>query len=224
MGILNSGLHGPFKGRIGDIVYYVLNDQNVSRKIGVSTKPRTEKQRKNEVLTKVCSAFFCAVKGFIDTGFSIEARAAKDNAYNQAVKYNKKSLLKGDFPNLEFNFEKILLSKGDLKQAENLEVTQIQSGLQFHWKTDPKMAWPDAADQVMLLAYFPETNRTEYEIFGNSRISGTAELEIPPSLQGAYMETYFSFISADRTRVSDSVYAGGFNKPEVEDQTLTIAS
>lgn len=223
MGILSNGLHGPFKGRIGNIVYYELNGKNVSRQIGVSTKARSEKQRGNEFLTKACSAFFCSVRGFIDTGFSIEARAAKDNAYNQAVKYNKKNLLKGDFPNLEFNFEKILLSKGDLKPAENLEVNQIPLGLQFTWKTDQKMAWPDAADQVMVLAYFPDEDQTEYEIFGNSRISGMAELEIPPSLNGAYMETYFAFISADRQQVSDSVYTGSFNKPEVTNDILTVS-
>lgn len=130
----------------------------------------------------------------------------------------------GDYPDLEFNFEQILLSKGDLNHAEDLEVMQIPFGLQFNWKTDPKMAWPDAADQVMLLAYFPKHNRTEYELFGNSRISGTASLEIPPSLHGEYMETYMSFISADRTQVSDSVYTGGFNKREGTDYSLLLRS
>lgn len=221
MGTLSNGLHGPFIGRVGNTVYYMLGTKNVSRQVGVSTKPRSEQQLRNQLLTKACSAFFCEVRDFIDTGFSIEARAAEDNAYNQAVKHNKKSLLKGDFPNLEFNFEQILLSKGDLMPAENLEVHQTPLGLQFTWQTDPKMAWPDAADQVMVLAYFPDENRTEYEIFGNTRITGMAELEIPPSLKGAYMETYFSFISADRKRVSDSVYSGAFNKSEATNHELT---
>jgi hypothetical protein len=223
MGILSGGINGHFRGRKGKTVFYILNGQNVSREIGENNKPPSNKQLKNRLLTKVCSEFFCAVRDFIDTGFSIEARTAKDNAYNQAVKNNKANLLKGDYPDLEFNFEQILLSKGDLSPAENLEVTLIPLGLQFNWQTDPKMAWPDAADQVMILAYFPKPNRAEYELFGNNRISGTAQLEIPPSLQGAYMEVYFSFISADRTRVSNSVYAGCFNKPEEKDQSL-IAS
>lgn len=223
MGILSDGLHGPFKGRIGNIIYYMLNGKNVSRQIGVSSKPRSEAQLKNMLLTKLCSAFFCEVRDFIDTGYSIEARAVNDNAYNQAVKHNKKNLLRGDFPNLEFNYDQILLSKGDLKPAENPEVKQIPLGLQFTWKTDSKMAWPDAADQVMVLAYFPDENRTEYELYGNNRISGTAELEIPPSLQGAYMETYVSFISADRKRISDSVYTGSMNKPEVTNDSLIVS-
>lgn len=221
MGILSNGLHGPFRGRVDNIVYYVLkNGKNVSRRIGKSTKPRSNLQLRNQVLTKVCSELFCEVRDFIDTGFSIEALAAQDNAYNQAIKHNKKNLLTGVFPNLEINYERILLSKGDLKPAENVEVAQIPLGLQFNWQTDPKMTWPDAADQVMVLAYFPEANRAEYELFGNSRISGTAQLEIPPSLQGKYMEIYFSFISADRKQVSNSVYLGRFNKAESRDQSL----
>lgn len=220
MGILSDGLHGPFRGRIGNIIYYMLDDKNVSRKIGVSKKPRTEGQRKNMLLTKLCSAFFCEVKDFINTGYSVEVRLYGDNAYNHATKNNKKTLLRGNFPHLEFNYDQILLSKGDLKPAENPSVDQTAHGLEFTWQTDPKMAWPDAADQVMMLAYFPDENRTAYELFGNTRISGAAVLEIPPSLQGAYMETYISFISADRKRISDSVYLGSLNKPEVVEQSF----
>ena len=82
------------------------------------------------------------------------------------------------------------------------------------------MSWPEVAEQVMMLAYFPDQDRTEYVLFGNDRISGTAELELPPSLQGKYMETYLSFIAADRKQVANSVYTGSFNKPEATDHLL----
>ncbi|WEK18971.1 MAG: DUF6266 family protein [Candidatus Pedobacter colombiensis] len=220
MGIINNGLHGPFKGRIDNTVYYMLKNKNVSRQIGINTKPPSELQLRNRLVTKLSSKFMCALKDFIETGFGIEAKLMDDNAYNQAIKHNKSQIIEGTYPDLKIAYPQVILSKGLLKPAEKWEVTQIPMGLQFTWQTDPKIAWPEAVEQVMMLAYFPDQNRTEYMLFGNERISGSAELELPPSLQGKYMETYLSFIAADRKQVANSVYTGSFNKPEVTDHLL----
>jgi hypothetical protein len=224
MGILTAGLHGPFKGRIGDIVYYVTKTgKNVSQKIGVNNKPPSELQLRNRVSTKLSAKFFCCVKDFIETGFSIEAGLMKDNAYNMAVKNNKSQMIAGVYPNLELDYAQIQLSKGLLKPATGWQVSQTMMGLHFSWETDPKMAWPEAIEQAMLLAYFPVEKRAEYVVFGSQRSSGTAELEIPPSLQGKHMETYLSFVAADRKQVANSVYTGSFNKTQANDHLLLIS-
>lgn len=220
MGILNNGLHGPFVGRIGDIVYYMQKGKNLSRRIGINNNPPSELQLRNRLGTKMSSSFVCALKGFIETGFSIEAELMNDNAYNQAMKHNKSRIIEGTYPALTIAYPQVMVSKGLLKPAEDWKVTQFPAGLQFVWHTDPRMAWPEAAEQAMILAYFPDENRTEYLLFGSARISGTATLELSPSLQGKYMETYLSFISADRKQVADSVYTGSFNKPETTDKLL----
>ncbi|WP_316788689.1 hypothetical protein [Pedobacter frigoris] len=41
MAIANNGPHGSHRGRIGNIVYYMLNGQPVSREIGITDKPPT---------------------------------------------------------------------------------------------------------------------------------------------------------------------------------------
>lgn len=220
MGIIKNGLHGPFIGRVDDIVYYMLGNKNVSRRIGTNNKPASELQLRNRMATKMSTNFVCALKGFIETGFSIEATLMDDNAYNQAMKHNKNRMIEGTYPALKITYSRVMVSKGLLKPAEDWKVTQFPAGLQFTWHTDPRMAWPEAAEQVMILAYFPDENRTEYLLSGTPRISGTAMLELPPSLQGKYMETYLSFIAADRKQVADSVYTGSFNKTETKDNLL----
>jgi hypothetical protein len=223
MGIINNGPHGPFRGRIGNTVYYMLKNKNVSREIGINTKPPTELQLRNRMVTKLCSKFLCAIKGFIETSFRVEADLMDDNAYNRAAKHNKNRIFEGNYPDLKINYSQVVLSKGFLKPAEKWGVTQFPMGLQFTWQTDQKMAWAEATEQAMLLAYFPDLDRTEYVVFGNDRIKGTAVLELPPSLQGKYMETYLSFISADRKQVADSIYTGSFNKPEASNHLLITA-
>ena len=223
MGILLNGPNGPFVGRIGNTVYYMLEGVNVSRQIGKNNNPPSKQQLGNRIGTRLSGKFFCEVRAFIETGFGIEARAINDNAYNRAVKNNKKQMIEGKYPNLAINYSKILLSAGELKPAVAAKVSQTAEGLTFSWEITPKMPWPESTDQAMMLAYFPDENRSEYLLFGSERASGTAELVLPPSLQGKYMETYLSFISSDRKQVANSVYTGSLNKSAVLDQPSAIS-
>lgn len=215
MAITENGPGGHHRGRLGNIVYYVLNGKNLSREIGVSTKPLTEAQLKQNMLTKIRSQFFRDLLVFINTGFSMIARENLDNGFNQAVK-NNPDIIVGTYPNLEIAYDKVLISKGPLKPVQNWEVTETETGLQYNWDVDPQMAWPDATDQIMLLAYFPEQKKVFYTLFGTTRLSGSDFLEIPPSLRSKYMETYMSIISADRKQLSDSIYTGSFNSENPE--------
>jgi hypothetical protein len=167
--------------------------------------------------TKLCSGLLRRLLDFINTGFGVQATQARDNAFNQAVKYNKKNIIKGTYPDLEIAYDQLLVSKGPLKPAQNWSVTPTLVGLQYSWDTDPGMPWPEATDQVMMLAYFPKQEKVFFTLFGNSRLSGLDVLEIPPSLQGEYMETYLSFIAANRKQLADSIYTGSFNagSPEI---------
>lgn len=220
MAIAENGPGGNHRGRLGNVVYYMLNGKNVSRGIGVSTKPFTNAQLETQLKTKIRSELLQDLLDYIKTGFSIEAALAKDNGFNMAVKNNLK-IVSGTFPNLEIVFDQLMLSKGPLKSAQNWKVTSTSAGLEFNWDTDPQMAWPDATDQVMMLAYFPQQRKALYTLFGNTRISGADSLEIPPSLIDKPMETYMSFISADRKQLSDSVYTGSFNREVTELLALT---
>ncbi|WP_316813344.1 DUF6266 family protein [Pedobacter heparinus] len=211
MAITENGPGGNHRGRIGNVVYYMLNGKNVSRGIGRNIKPPTELQLQYRMGTKMSSILLKRLKEFLDIGFGLLAIKAKDNAYNEAVKANKKNIITGTYPNLEFAYDQLLLSKGELKPAQNCIVLPTADGLQYSWDTDPEMAWPEATDQVMMLAYFPEKDKVFTNLFGNSRLSGLDVLEIPPSLQGEYMETYVSFIAANRKQVADSTYTGHFN-------------
>jgi hypothetical protein len=216
MGKAKNGPYGPHSGKIGNSVYYTLNGQQVSRGIGLRTKPPTEAELTSRLATKVCSEFLSSVKEFITAGFSVEAQGTKWNPFNLAVMHNRSKIIKGTYPDLEIDYSKVILSAGKLKPAENWQVTETGAGLRYSWETHPKMPWPESSDQVMMLAYFPAKQKVVYTLFGNSRLSGSDVLEIQPSLQGEYMETYLSFVAADRKQLADSIYTGSFNSGTVQ--------
>ncbi|MDR6785073.1 hypothetical protein ABIE26_003771 [Pedobacter africanus] len=211
MAIAENGPQGNHIGRIGNLTYYMLNGKNVVREIGVSTKPPSEAQLKTRMETKLRSGLLRKLLDFIKTGFSVAAILEADNPFNQAAKSNKQ-IFEGNYPDLKIAYQKLRLSKGNLKPAEDWLVAPVATGLEYSWATHPEMPWPEATDQVMMLAYFPDEEKVFFKLFGNSRLSGSDLLEIPPSMQQKYMETYISFISADRKGLSDSSYTGSFNK------------
>ncbi|WP_449440222.1 DUF6266 family protein [Pedobacter steynii] len=211
MGIANSGLFGGHRGKIGDLVFYELNGKTIVRSIGKSQKPPTENQQRAKTDMKIVSATIKTLRPFIELGFSTMIGKTGMNTHNLAVQYNIKNIIKGTYPNQEIACDKLLVSKGELKPAQNCVVTQTIDVLQFSWETNPQMAWPESTDQVMMLAYFPASKKLAYKLYGNNRLLGNDELEIPESLRGEYMETYVSFIAADRKDVADSIYTGSFN-------------
>jgi hypothetical protein len=220
MAITENGPGGNHRGRLGNVVYYMLNGKNVSREIGVSTKPATPSQLKYRLATKLSSRLLTEMLEFLQTGFSIAALTARDNAFNQAVKCNKSKMFKGSYPDLEIAYDQLEVSIGRLKPAQNCNVVPTAIGLQYSWGTNPEMPWPETTDQVMMLAYFPKQEKVVFTLFGNNRLSGTDLLEIPPSLQSEYMETYVSFIAANRKQLANSTYTGSFNLESPETSSL----
>jgi hypothetical protein len=221
MAIAENGPGGNHRGKLGNIVYYQLNGKNVSRIIGESTKEPTEGQLSVQLTTKLSSKLFKRLHDFIKVGFGVIAREANDNAFNQAVKYNKKGMMKGSYPDLKIAYDSLQISKGPLNLPEIWQIAQVADGLQYTWATDPLMSWPQVTDQVMTLAYFPLKDKVVFNLFGSTRASGSDVLEIVPSLQSEYMETYMSFISADRSQVANSIYTGSFNLDASGNLTLT---
>ncbi|WP_285059620.1 DUF6266 family protein [Pedobacter ginsengisoli] len=211
MGVSRNGPQGEHSGKVGKIVYYMLNGQQVSRTVGYTIKPATASQLSARLMTKTCNEFLSRFKEFINVGFGVEASGTVKNAFNLAVQYNRRTIIKGVYPDFGIDYEKVILSAGTLKPAENWHVTETGQGMQYNWGTDPQMAWPESTDQVMMLAYFPEQQKVIYTLFGSSRLSGSDVLEIPEGLQGKHAETFMSFVSADRKRLANSVYTGSFN-------------
>jgi hypothetical protein len=212
MAIIKHGIFGPVRGKLGNLVYYESNGQDIVRRIGANLHPPSMAQLACRAGIAVMSNFLKKVLEFVNAGFGLEAKAKKSNAYNLAMSCNKKNALKGAYPDIELDYPKVMLSEGSLLPAVSPSAVLSAEGLWFNWATYTDMPWPERTDQVMLMAYFPVLGKAVFLLYGPARIAGTALLEISAPMLGAYMETYISFISADRSQVSNSIYTGSFNQ------------
>lgn len=211
MGISKNGLHGETTGKVGNLVYYNRLGKPIVRTIGQTLKPPTIRQLNCRQQLSVTSAVCSDMLGFINVSYSMRIIGTDKSAYNEAMKYNKKNATVGYYPDVELDFGKLLVSEGLLLQAINPAVVASAEGLVYSWDTDPQLPWPEYTDQVMMLAYFPELRLCKYVLFGAMRQLGTDILPLDIELQGAYMETYISFISANRKEVATSQYTGSIN-------------
>lgn len=71
------------------------------------------------------------------------------------MQYNFHEIVAGAYPDLNIDYTKLLLSKGELKPAQYPIVETVPEGIRFSWDTNPQMPWPESSDQAMMLAYFP---------------------------------------------------------------------
>lgn len=207
MGKLTNGILGPMIGSTGNATAYILNNQNVIRVKTTRNRKFSDKQLENQMRMAVVNNFSRAVLSYLKVGFGIAALGTTKNYHNLATSYNKIHALKGIFPAIELDFTKILVSTGDLLPAQNPAIERINEGLKFSWDV-PAIMSRELSDQVMMLAYGAKSGRAQRMVYGPSRREGAAILLLDDNLKKEPLETYISFVSADRTKVANSNYLG----------------
>jgi len=197
-----------FIGKIGDTVTYILNGVVVRRKIGRTKKPATLSQLAARQTTPLSNDFIKPVKEFINIGFKAEGKSVKRSANSMISSYTRLNAIKGTYPNQEIDFTKVRFSQGNMPLTPQTKVILIEDGLQFSWDKTLIPGQFRADDQVMLVVYFPGQKTAEHTVNGGARSNGIADFPLVRQENPVIIETYISFISADREKVSNTFYTG----------------
>jgi hypothetical protein len=209
MARIKNGILGPVIGSVGVVVGYErLGTPCLRGKGDPQPQTFTEKQKAHQLRVKLANSFINPSKNFINIGFSLSTTGGQ-TAHNVAMAHAIKTGTKGEFPELELDFENLLVSDGELSGALNPIVELIEGNyLKYSWDYDEMLEHENRKDQVMLLAYSPETKRSFYTIGGAKRSLGQEMLEIYARVEQESFETYISFITEDRKQISKSIYTG----------------
>ena len=207
MGKIPNGILGTVIGSTGNVTAYMLNGENVTRVKARKITHFSIKQLANQQGMLVVNEFFRFMGDFLKVGFDLAAKGTTKNYHNIATSYNKKNALKGEYPNIEIDYQKVMLSMGDLLEAQNPLTEIVSGGLKFSWDL-PGANSQAGQDQAMILAYGTISKQVQSILYGSKRIEGEAILQLSSKMQKEPVETYISFISADRQSVSNSIYTG----------------
>lgn len=219
MGRLKSGAYGPLIGKLGNVINYIWRGMNVNRMASHKiTVPPTRPQLASRQMFTMAQKFVAPLRDFVSYSFHPATKGKTKFPQNEASSLFRKHAILGEYPDYWVDYSKVIMSKGDLPAPLNASVTRDGDLLTFTWDVDPNWGYKIKSDQVMMVAYLPDTMNANFLVGGARRTEGTDTLEFHPELrteewrkQDTVVETYLAFISNDRQRVSDSVYTGQIN-------------
>jgi hypothetical protein len=204
MGKLLQGPFGAATGKIGNIVSYVLNGKNVFRRIGKSKHKPSKAQLASRQGFKAVNEFLHPLKGFINLGFMFEKGGTTQNQHNVATSYNMLNALKDDYPNIEIDYSKVIVSKGTLPAAATPTALTTSSNVTISWSYLSDRDFAFRNDRAMVLFFYPGTKSAIYFLSGAERSSGMQNFEIAENETNGKPMIYISFFAEDRLSVSDS--------------------
>lgn len=203
----NNSVLGSFIGTIGPVTGFIRNGRNILRSSTSAVKTqRTPLQLAQRKKISICIGF---AKLFSGTGFlnkSFPAYGHGGTGYNRAVGALMSRALTGAYPDIQLNYQEVLISKGRLPGSQNAKVVKkANNTLQFTFTDNSADGIASPNDTVILVAFSPDLQQVVFTLNGGLRKDKKASLNVTP-LKGHTVETWIGFLSADELDASDSVW------------------
>ena len=210
MATYSDGINGNFKGKVGTVIGSSWKGIPYMKSLyHKRTIPTHEMEQQNRNKFGMAHRWLQPVTEFVRAGYK---------GYSPTVEgflAAKSCLLKNAFvvdgKRMVLDPALVQVSFGDLPLPTNITVTKTAPDeLQITWDAVNKNM-EEAYDQIMMLAYDTENGIANYTITGQFRYLGSDTLFIPHVKPEQTYHIYASFVAADRSRQSASVYLGTIN-------------
>jgi len=200
-----QGINGVFIGKVGTVVGCVWKGTPYMRSTGnPRTGPATEGELKNRSKFSTVHYWLQPLLVYLRAGFA--GYSEKSAGFNAAKSYNLKHAMREG----QIVPEQVKISFGELPLSENISVTCQDAKLQFGWST-AHVKGTSMKDQIMVLAYHPESRTAVFDTQGSFRSMGNQMLDTYGEFRGKTVHVYAAFVAADRSKQSDSFYLGAID-------------
>jgi hypothetical protein len=211
-----SGVLGNFSGKVGNVVGSFWRGIPYMRSLpDYVHNPNTPAQQTQREKFSLTMAFLQKIRPVVDAGFI--SGKTHQTRLNSAASYNIRKAAKGTAPDVEIDFEAVMVSKGTLVPA--LEATAASGNpgeVSFTWADNSGIDNARADDQVLLVLYNASRDRAIYHTEnGPLREDASFVMDVPAAYAGDKAEAYIGFVSADGSIGADSVYLGSLTLAEV---------
>jgi hypothetical protein len=198
-----EGITGAFSGKVGPVVGSSRNGVPYMKSKGnARTSVATGAELANRKKFSAAHTWLKPLLPLLRVGF--KGYSQTSYGFNAAKSY----LLKHAMENGLVIPAEVKISNGDLPPSAALTVTLLESNrLQFNWSPE-YMNGADPKDQLIALAYHPESSTAQYIVHGAFRETGEQILELSRDFIDKTVHVYAAFVAADRDQQSDSIYLG----------------
>lgn len=208
MGKIGRGILGGVSGKVANVVgarwkgidYIRAKPQSVAN-------PRTLLQVNQRTKFALVLRFLQPNLNFIKIGY--KNYAVKKSQFNSAMSFILNNAIIGVSPDFEIDYSLALLSRGNLAGALNPVFDLSTPGqVQFSWDDNSTDGNALATDKVMVVAFNPLKGESVYLTEGATRADLSQTIIIPNSYAGDDLQLFISFMNADETQLSNSIYIG----------------
>jgi Family of unknown function (DUF6266) len=197
----------PFilSGKIGDHVYYRFRDKQLVRKMPSPRKSLpSDLETQNRSRFAFMIKFLRPLKNLFDTSF----QSGTMGSLTRALSINLKHVIPGSYPDWKVDFSKLLLSKGEITGAGELQVSAHKSGqLHFRWEARNRRGRGGGDDLVYVAVYCEELKKWLTDEGSVQRKDGFFILDAKPFI-GFRVHVYFGLVSSQWRSSSNSQYLG----------------
>lgn len=206
MGKIDSGILGGFIGKVGTVVGGKWKGIEYMRHKGPS------KRKNNSPAQLVQQAKFALATDTVSNMGDLFKITYKN--YEQQMTARNKALagivteaITGTYPDFLIDYPKVLISRGTLRNETLPTATMAAGVVTWQWNYNGSQTGANSKDRSIVVAYCPFFKHYLYVVYGPSRESNTATLDVTPFM-GQTVHTWLSFITEDGSRISNSLYTG----------------
>lgn len=208
MGTYNKGILGAFSGKVGPVVGATWRGKDVMRSLPkkgnrLATEFQQAQRSKFAMTTEFLSGVQPVIKRYFGNDTGLKTRR------NQAMSYLMKEAIVFNDPNYEWDYTKVLISKGDLLGINNGQVV-AGSGqdLTFSWTDNSGQGEAQVTDKLVVVVYEPTSKATVYSLNAASRDDESATVQLPSFLSGLEVQVWATFASSNDKLAATSIYLG----------------
>ena len=207
MGILKSGIFGPFRKKVGPGIGRRHMGQNLVLPLPhKSNKPATAKQLDKQLKLGLLNSFLNTIDKLVNVGFKRYTR--HNSPVNAAFKYNYKHAFVNQGDGYELDFPEIVYSRGHIVAPEGAQAVSTSGKISFSWLPQNQSAYCQFTDLAGFLIYNPVKKKAMILSGKVNRYAQNYVMEIPPDYIGETVHCYMNFNSANAKLQGDSFYIG----------------
>lgn len=204
MGVLRNGANGGFSGKVGSIIGYHLNGQDIIRGW---PKKRTKKagtaEQQNRDKFALSQTWLKPLLHFLRIGFKNYAPTFQ--GFVAAKSYNSRNAMQqNEDGSWQVDPSRVLISYGRLPLPQQMEMELVKNEIVITWEDDKYSGY----EYAMALAHDPKDKKVTGDVSVAKRKSGKAVIPAPHFELGKTFHVYLAFVSYDQTERSNSHYLG----------------
>jgi hypothetical protein len=204
MGKYKKGILGYFRGKVGTVVGSIWKGINYMKSLpDVSNSEPTPAQLNVRLKFALVMGFFSRIKGVINIGYQKFNKGI--TPMNAATSYHLRSAVTGVAPFYMLDYNKVILSVGELEDVIDLSATNALSGeLVITWKANGPMEYGSPTDLVSIIAYSESLFKFNQVLKVVPRSALTYTMSFPAEFLDTRVRLYILLTSADGKECSTS--------------------